>query len=150
VSELRAVASPPSRKLAAAAELAARAKAGPALRRELFDVVLPDPALHVEKHAGLTVGRILLAELLQADRAMVAAELPALLKKLDGMGISTGTWTASALWTASHASKPPLSATRSPSPRSRSPAHRRRLRGEEGEGTGQRRRRTGSTPARPD
>ncbi|NUR25811.1 MAG: hypothetical protein HOV83_08180 [Catenulispora sp.] len=94
VAELAAPSGPPSRKLAAAGELARRATADPALFRRLFDTVLPDPHLHARTHHGLTPGRLLLAELTQADRDTVAAELPALLDRLAAAGVSTTGWTS--------------------------------------------------------
>jgi len=94
VAELAAPSVPPSRKLAAAGELARRATADPALFRRLFDTVLPDPRLHERTYQGLTAGRLLLAELTTADRDPVAAELPALLDRLAASGVSTTGWTS--------------------------------------------------------
>jgi hypothetical protein len=94
VAELADPSGPPSRKLAAAGELARRATADPELRRRLFETVLPDPRLHARTFQGLTAGRLLLAELATADRATVAAELPALLDRLAAAGVSTTGWTS--------------------------------------------------------
>lgn len=92
VAELAASSAPPSRKLAAAEELARRAAGRPELFRALFDDVLPDPRLYDQVFLGLTAGRLLLAELTTADRAAVAAEFPALLDRLAAAGVSTTGW----------------------------------------------------------
>lgn len=94
VAELADPSGPPARKLAAAAELARRAATDPALRRRLFDDILPDPRLHARTFQGLTAGRLVLAELVTADRAVVAEELPALLDRLAAAGVSTTGWTS--------------------------------------------------------
>ena len=93
LSVLADEAASPSQCLTAAAGLADRAPRDASLRRRIFDEVLPDPCLHISRHLGMTTGRVLLAELIQTDRDMVASELPALLARLEAAGVVTDTWT---------------------------------------------------------